>query len=235
MKEKSLNIFTNELLIKYEIRDYPFSTILTNLFNLSSLETLHREVASLDGFNGDLGKDSESALHKIFYTNIKKYNSDLRKTWDKFLDQVVINNYNSNESYLVQKLPNIRIHIPGAKAINRWHCDSDDDHNHPLGEINCILPLTRMFDSNSVWRESDPNRGDFLPFDLQLGELVYWNGNTCIHGNKVNKTDITRVSLDFRILSKEKYYKWLDSADSKKVQTATMGTKFIIGSYYKTI
>ena len=44
-----------------------------------------------------------------------------------------------------------------------------------------------MFDTNSIWRESSPEKGDFKPFDLKVGEIIYWNGNTCIHGNKINK------------------------------------------------
>ena len=69
-------------------------------------------------------------------------------------------------------MPNIRIHIPNGKAINRWHCDSDSDPRHPFGEINCVLPLTNMFGTNSFWRESEPNKGDFKPFHLKFGRLL---------------------------------------------------------------
>ncbi len=219
--------------IQYNTNKFNFNKILENLFNVSSLENIHNEVETLEGFNGDVGRDSQSAIHDLFYKAIKNEDTILRQLWDLFLSEVVLRNYGNEELYIVQKLPNIRIHIPGSKAINRWHCDSDQDHRHPLGEINCILPLTEMYGSNSVWRESKPNLGDFKAFELSFGDLVFWNGNTCIHGNKVNKTDITRVSFDFRLLSKKNYENMLKTQGSHQNTTATMKTKFIIGSYYK--
>ena len=121
----------------------------------------------------------------------------------------VINHFPSSNSLLVQKLPNIRIHIPNGLAVKRWHCDSDQDHKHPLGEINSVIPLTNMFDTNSIWRESSPEKGDFKPFDLKVGEIIYWNGNTCIHGNKINKSLKTRISFDFRVLPRDKYNEYI--------------------------
>ena len=222
-----------DVIIQYNTNKFNFNKVLTNLFNVSSLENIHNEVGRLEGFDGDVGKDSQSNIHHLFYRKIKNEDSILRKLWDCFLSEVVLRNFVNEESYIVQKLPNIRIHIPGSKAINRWHCDSDQDHRHPLGEINCILPLTEMYESNSVWRESKPNLGDFEAFKLSFGDLVLWNGNTCIHGNKVNKTDITRVSFDFRLLSKKNYENMLKNQGNNQITTATMKTKFLIGSYYR--
>ena len=229
------NVFSKDKFIKYNTKNYPFSDVLSKLFSVTALEKIHCEVDNLNGFDGDLGRDSQSRIHDLFYKTIKNEDSILRKLWDSFLMEEVLQAFNTKETYIVQKLPNIRIHIPGAKAINRWHCDSDQDHRHPIGEINCILPLTEMYESNSVWRESKPNLGDFRPFELSLGDLVFWNGNTCIHGNKVNTTDITRVSFDFRILSKKNYEHMLRNKRDNEMKTATMGTKFLVGSYYKEL
>ena len=233
---ETLNSFSKEYedeIIQYNTEIFNFSNVLENLFKVSSLKNIHNEVENLKGFDGDLGRDSQSTMHDLFYTTIKKEDSILRQLWDRFLFEVVLRNFGNEESYIVQKLPNIRIHIPGAKAIHRWHCDTDQDHRHPLGEINCILPLTEMYESNSVWRESRPNLGDFKAFELSFGDLVFWNGNTCIHGNKVNKTDITRVSFDFRLLSKRNYENMLKNQGNNIITTATMNTRFVIGSYYK--
>ena len=116
-----------------------------------------------------------------------------------------------------------------------WY-DSDKDHKHPKGEINCLLPITSMRGSNSVWRESSPFKGDFKPFELEEGEMIYWNGNECHHGNKVNKTCHTRVSFDFRVMPNEFYLKNIVNVkEDKRKISATRGTKFMIGSYYKEI
>ncbi len=224
-----------DILKQYNQEKFPFKEILENLFAIESLELLHNQIKSNKKYNADLGKDSDGKYHKIFYKEIKEIKSDLRTTWELFIKDEIRNHFPNEDSIIVQKLPNIRIHIPNGQAIMRWHCDSDKDHRHPLGEINCIMPFTNMYDSNSVWRESAANKNDFKAFILKFGELVYWNGNTCIHGNKVNDTNITRVSFDFRIFLRKEYNKYVKDSENKVFSTATMGTKFIVNEYYKEI
>ena len=236
-KSENLNniLFPHEILKNYDLSKYPFPQILQDLFGLNKLDQLHEKIYSEEIFNRDLGKDSASKFHNIFYSEIKKKDSKLRTTWESFLTNEVKNHFSYADSLIVQKLPSIRIHIPNGLAIKRWHCDSDEDHKHPLGEINCILALTDMHDTNSLWRESKPNEADFKPFNLKTGELVYWNGNTCIHGNKINTTAKTRMSLDFRVFPREQYEKHISSTTGIEYSTATMGTRFIIGEYYKEV
>ncbi len=62
---------------------------------------------------------------------------------------------------------------------------------------------------------------------MHLGELIEFNGNRLSHGNKVNTTGQTRVSMDFRILPIE-HYKPNDQKGS-----VTLNTKFVVGQYYK--
>ena len=219
------SLFKKDDLKAYDTNKYPFSRILKSIYGVNNLDDLHNDIETLKNFNADLGKDSESQYHI-------------------FLENEVINHFPSSNSLLVQKLPNIRIHIPNGLAVKRWHCDSDQDHKHPLGEINSVIPLTNMFDTNSIWRESSPEKGDFKPFDLKVGEIIYWNGNTCIHGNKINKSLKTRISFDFRVLPRDKYNEYvlmwqyneyIANPHNTQNSTATMGTKFIIGEYYKEI
>ena len=142
--------------------------------------------------------------------------------------------FEGEENLIVQKLPNIRIHVPGAQAVKRWHHDSDENHNHPLGEINVIVSLTKMSGNNSVWRESKPGLGDYAPFELDENTMVFWNGNTCNHGNKVNDTNKTRISLDFRVMKKDNYLKEVINKNYTNT-SATSSTKFSIGNYYTEI
>ncbi|MBO6979331.1 MAG: hypothetical protein JJ837_07870 [Prochlorococcus marinus XMU1428] len=235
LSEINDSLFPNDNLKNYDTSQYPFSRILKSIFNVNNLDDLHNEVNSLNDFNADLGKDSESHYHKIFYKEIKKNDSELRNVWELFLENEVIKHFSCENSIVVQKLPNIRIHIPKGLAVKRWHCDSDQDHKHPLGEINSVIPLTKMFDTNSIWRESSPGKGDFKPFNLKVGEIIYWNGNTCIHGNKTNLSSKTRISFDFRVFPRNEYNKYIANPDNIQNSTATMGTKFIVGAYYKEI
>jgi len=54
-----------------------------------------------------------------------------------------------------------------------------------------------------------------------------FDGNRCIHGNLPNRTGVTRVSFDFRVMRYEDY----DSTHS--LTSLSKGNKFIIGDYYQ--
>lgn len=61
----------------------------------------------------------------------------------------------------------------------------------------------------------------------KFGNLFSFNGNQLRHGNLINTTSCTRVSMDFRLISKEDYDK------SNKLESITTKTKFEIGKYYE--
>ena len=231
---KAISI-TRDATYKLDNSVFPFVDELKSLFKVDELSELHNSCSDLSPFlDADLGRDSNSTYHAAFYTTIKDLESPLRRTWDSFLTQFVKPLFPEEDLLIVQALPNIRIHVPGAQAVHRWHCDSDIDHRHPLGEKNFILALTDMYESNSVWRESIPGLGDFSPFELKANDLVVWNGNTCIHGNKVNETGVTRISLNFRMIPRHLYDLSISQSQSP-LSSVTTSTKFVIGSYYKTV
>ena len=229
------SLFKNDSLKQFSINEYPLHNVIANLFDIEDLSNLHNKSTTVDDYNQDLGKDSNTFFHSIFYKSIKEESSSLRILWDKFLKEVVNTHFQKENPLIVQSLPSLRIHVPGAKAINRWHFDSDPDHMHPLGEINCLVPLTEMFGTNSVWRESEPGKSDFRPFELSKGDMVYWDGNRCTHGNHRNETTKSRLSLDFRIFPREKYISYRSKASKHKKKSATTGREFVIGSYYQEI
>ena len=213
---------------------YPFRKIIESIFESESLETLHIDENLDDFIKADLGKDSHSKFHKLFYEEIKKPNSELQKCWDKFCINEIKPMFIKDGEIIMQALPNIRRHVPGAQAVKRWHCDSDENHRHPLGELNIILAITNMSGNNSVWRESSPGKGDYKPFEMNANEFVIWDGNKCNHGNQINDTDLTRISFDFRVISHEAYSNYINS-DSVENHSATSSSKFSIGSYYAAI
>ena len=148
--------------------------------------------------NHVLSNDVDMSFHKIFY---KKMNSP----WVEFLDEYekfIFENVPQiiGESFLYQKTPSFRIHLPDMMAVSEYHCDTDENYNHPIGEINFIIPLTDMWDTNAVWAETERMKGDYRPMNTNFGQLLKFNGNMCRHGNKTNKTSKTRMSFDFRVL-----------------------------------
>ena len=100
---------------------------------------------------------------------------------------------------LYQRDPNVRVHLPGTgHHLTQRHCDADY-HHQPL-ELNFWIPLTSCSDSNTLWVESAPGKGDFHPFELKPGEGMRFWGHSCEHYTLPNETDHTRVSFDFRVV-----------------------------------
>jgi len=170
-----------------------------------------------------VGADSSTDFHKQFYD---KY----RAGWPEMefaYKSLIYNNISLlfDEDFLYQKFPTFRVHLPSNVAVGAFHKDSD--FGHPAGEVNFVIPLTNSYETASIWVESEVDKGDFSPMKLRIGELVQFNGNVLTHGNKINETRHTRVSMDFRVLPISKYNPENDS------ESVTRKTKFQEGAYYK--
>jgi len=137
--------------------------------------------------------------------------------------------YLNLDEALVQVYPNFRVHLPNNVAVVIEHHDSDKKHKHPIGEINFIVALTDMFDTNTIWTEKICRFRNFVPLEQKAGECTSFGGNTYSHFNKVNKTGQSRVSFDFRILPLN-YYNL-----ETKLESVTTKQKYIEGGYYKRI
>ena len=95
-----------------------------------------------------------------------------------------------------QRAPTLRVYTPSTVPMGKMH--NDCDYNHQPSEINFWLPLTSVFGSNTMWVESEENKGDFHPLTMKYGEYCSFYGNKCRHFTVPNDSDRTRVSLDFR-------------------------------------
>ncbi len=208
-------------IFKYNQSDYPFVEYISNLFDNHQLELLHTKDKKEYSFFDKPSKDSDTIYHKIFYDK-------MRSGWEEFfcVYRNFINNFvmkQIGEPIICQKWPTFRVHLPNNLAVGAWHTDSE--FNHPDNEINFLLPITKMFESNTIITESEPGLKDFKQIELEPGELFMFNGNKCTHGNLPNRTGFTRVSLDFRVLKKSDY------KENNKTSITT-GTKFKVGEYY---
>lgn len=147
----------------------------------------------------------------------------------------------SEEEYLVcQRTPNIRIHFPECTNIGKLDTDPDKNviglhndsmFNHPEYEINLMIPLTKMYETNSLYVQKDLNNEDiknFEPLHLEPGEISFNYLNKYKHFNKINKTGKTRVSFDIRVVPASKY------KNSEKL-SATGKNKFNTDDYYMKI
>lgn len=213
---------------KFDITKYDFRNLVSKLFNVDDLSNIHNLRKDLMPTELlDFYTESSTKFHNEFYKKLNDNWTDFYDLYDNFIHTEIVKLFGKN--FIYQKWPSFRVHIPNDQAIHTWHSDSDPLHRHPPDEINFYLPLTKAYGTNTIWVESEPWKLDFKPFVCNYGEYYIFNGNKCLHGNKPNKTNFTRVSFDFRIMPKEKYNpNWNDESPTSK-------TKFVIGRYYKEL
>jgi hypothetical protein len=212
-------------LIDYDTEKYNFKKLVEELFNheLSTLKMKLHKVSTMED-------NSNTNYHKLFYNKLNNGWNELSNMYDKFMKDIVVDLVNCD--FIYQYQPSIRINYPNNYAAPEYHCDTMPGYDHPEGEINFIIPLTDMYDTNSIWVESEPGKKDFKPVNTKLGQLLIFNGNKCYHGNELNKTGKTRVSFDFRIIFKKRYNNYIINNPKYSVTT---NKKFIIGEYYKEL
>tara|TARA_R110000796_G_scaffold249455_1_gene377256 strand:- start:40 stop:696 length:657 start_codon:yes stop_codon:yes gene_type:complete len=211
--------------IEFDVSKYGFRNLVSDLFHVDELENIHeirKDLLPTESLN--LYTESSTKFHNIFYSKLNDNWTSFYDLYDNFIHTEVTKLF--SEPFHYQKWPTFRVHIPNDQAIHTFHSDGDPLHKHPPGEINFFLPLTRCYGTNTMWVESEPMKLDFKPIELQYGKYSMFNGNQCMHGNKPNKTSLTRISFDFRVIPLSKYN------PSWETLSATSNTKFSLGHYY---
>ncbi len=209
--------------------------MIENLFRCSPLEDIHKSRSDLipdDEYNNLPWpyNEGKSAFDETFYNKMNEPWGEFLSLYESFIFEYLPPIV--GEKFIFQKTPNFRIHIPFQKAVTKWHYDADEDHKHPVGEINFIIPLTKMKDTSTVWTESSMGKGDYAPINFEPEQFCKFNGNVCAHGNKTNTTDETRISFDFRVLPLSCYPPKGLNPDTFG-ESVWMNTKYDIGGYYK--
>jgi hypothetical protein len=113
------------------------------------------------------------------------------------------NDSNKPSSFVVQSIPCVRFQPPSTDRMTTPHVDAT--YGHQPGQVNFWVPLTTAYDSNSVYAESEPGKEDYHPFGergapMRPGEVKRFYGNRCVHFTEANRTGVTRVSFDFRVV-----------------------------------
>ena len=213
--------------INYDLNKYNFVDMVTKLFN-KELNKLH-EIQKQDyNLFTEIGKDSNTEFHKAFYKKLDENWDEIKNEYDNFVKNEILPYLNLTEA-MVQKFPTFRVMLPNNVAVVINHHDSDELHKHPTGEVNFVMALTNMFDTNTINVEKMPRLEEYVKINLNTGETICFNGNKCNHNNEINKTGFTRVSFDFRVLPLNYY-----QSNYEKTSAST-NTKYVEGGYYKRI
>ena len=209
----------------YHSSDYKFVEILQNLYNIDDLTRLfeNKNVKEVCNFKTDCKKQEiiDFYTSPLFHDFLEEYN--------KFI-QVEMKKIFNNENFIIyQTRPTFRIHEPNNLSVGEWHRDSQEGYNHYKNTINFYLPFTEINENNTIWMAKnihDNSNESIEPVLLDNNEFAS-NYLACVlHGNKINMSDKTRISVDFRIIPGSLYNEedMINYSDSKR--------KLAIGDYY---
>ena len=230
---KILREFGDHKIYEYDQTLFKFREYIECIFNTTQLETLH---LSDEHKNIENLHDVETNYHKLFYQSIKS-DDTFKMLYCRFIKSFYDNFFPKEKAIIFQAFPSIRIQFKNNIAVPP-HCDSDSLGNHPIGEKNFLIPITKMYKSNRLFIESAPNKQDFQGIDLEPGNLFYFNGNKCVHYNQQNIEENIRVSLDFRCILLNHYLEYMNNGkitttNPRDVEKKRVPTKMIIGGYYQ--
>ena len=231
-----LNIQNKKIILDFDVQKFNFNEIFSSYLSSivsGDLSDLHLNLDSTMLPNNVVSENNDQQLefYKILYkidagysfNNVFKEGVFL-KTYKKFINFLSMDIF--KEKLIYQAKPTLRAQFPNNKAVGGWH--RDRDYNHPMEEINVWVPITPAFNTNTIWLESSFDQKDFLPSDMDFGEMLIFDSGL-MHGNKINKENKTRLSFDFRIIPLSKY---APSRDSENATSVAQNIKFKIGEYY---
>lgn len=206
-------------LIDYDTKVWKFREIICEALSADNLEKIH-ETVFYDKF--DREHDQSSVWHKKYYNG----NAVFLETYKSFIQNEIKKLFPDEEFLVYQKIPTFRVHLKNNVSVGEFH--RDRDYNHGRNEINFHLPFTNTNESNSIWIESEEGLEDYKPSVLNYGQILMFDGANLKHGNKVNNSDETRISVDFRVVPFSKY----EESDKGSIN---MNAKFKIGEYFEKI
>jgi hypothetical protein len=234
---ETVHSFNNEFIAifkKIYADKYGFSDSMENFHKTLETNALCGNEKKLSKQIKELGNDRTSIFYDDYHSFVDN-NNEFNNVYYKFIEEFVKPLHGSK--VVVQKTPNLRISFPESTAIGKHKHESeknnviglhkDADFGHHKDEINYIIPITDMFDTNSIYYEPSPDSNtstdQYLNLKLKTHEYFIGKFNKLLHFNKINKTGFTRISLDFRVIPYDIYMQNIDYFKE---------TKFELGKYY---
>ncbi len=172
-------------------------------------------------FNGNLSLTHNYVTkEKINKIRIASFNSINKHKWQKIIKKLVFDEIKKilGPDLLIQTKLNLSIQMPGD-STSLLPAHSDTWSSDSPFQLNLWIPLTNTYSTNSMFMFSEkeslnlfkkisldkkivkirkPKKKDFI--NLKFGQLLIFNPGI-VHGNVVNQTKHTRVSLNVRVKS----------------------------------
>ncbi|MFD1047647.1 hypothetical protein ACFQ1S_19945 [Kibdelosporangium lantanae] len=201
----------------YDTHVYDFLGKVRKIFGGIDLSCMHHSFQVIPPAGAG---DQATEVHEQFYAAF----DELRPTYEDFLRDEIMPLF--NEDLCAQAVPTFRVSGPGGTAVSEFHRDSD--FHHQVGTVNFWVPMTPAFDTNTVWVESAPDRGDYQPAEVNPGEYLQFDALSLRHGNMPNTTGVCRVSFDFRVVPRSRFV-------STGLKTVSSSTDLELGAYYTLV
>mmetsp|Transcript_28652 Transcript_28652/g.44279 ORF Transcript_28652/g.44279 Transcript_28652/m.44279 type:complete len:619 (+) Transcript_28652:61-1917(+) len=197
----------NEIRFLYDLETFPLDKVLAKTLGVTDLSKLHLERPR----NEDKGemmsplrnRGSRRRFHQMFDSFVVSHVIPLLHSQALSKGIFYTNRHQLHRGkpqtivYRYQAFPSINIVRPGECSTDP-HCDMTQGHS--IGNISFHIPLTATYATNAVYVESRPGREDWHPLSTSAPGLGFqFDGARCLHFNLKNETDITRVSLNFRV------------------------------------
>ena len=234
---------------------YDYKEDLDQLHNLLTTDKIPTAELVYQSKTQILGKnDRESIFIKKFHEYVDKNETpNFTKTYEDFIRQYVLPRFPKETKLVIQKTPNIRFSFPSHAAIGSNPLDSegnpidpdgiiglhkDADFGHHYTEQNFIIPVTDMFDTNSLYYNPSINKTEqneipdtnkskdkkkFINLELKNNKFFTGYFNQWPHYNKINQTGKTRISFDLRVIPYSSY---------ESNEDYFVGTKFELNKGY---
>jgi hypothetical protein len=245
MQENPTPLFTKRH--KFDTTLYNFYECIYKLFNekynfntdLNQMHLILNTFTMEDKFEylqiPEIGKNDRKSVFIEDYHAYVDSHPEFTELYKRFIIDYVKPLYPEETHILYQKTPNLRISFPLTTAIGRRPETDPDDiiiglHNdsefgHPPEEMNFVIPITRMYSTNSIYYEESPHSNtdynDYSCLELVENEFFQCYFNQLNHYNRINGTGNSRISLDFRIIPYSKYnanYNETSITNNKKLQ-----------------
>lgn len=213
--------------LTYSTEQYNFHQLISAALGCENLEQIHNSSDFKYTEKFERANDQSTHYHQLYYTLART--ETFQELYTEFIKDIVKPEFGTEVVY--QTIPTFRLHFPGNIAVGEFHRDRnyrDESWAKRVKEYNFFLPFTSAYGTNTIWVESEEGKEDFSPMLCEYGQTVMWDGSNLLHGNKTNIETTTRVSVDFRVMSKDSY----EPSTHGSINTKT---RFEIGGYYSLI
>ena len=168
-------------------------------FELSNIHNLLKDNSLLKK-----GTDQATILHKAVYSTFDDTNYFFSDFWFSYCEFClkIVEKLKKETGFMgewaIQRFPTIRFHFPNNVSVFEFHRDSN--YSHPIGEMNCFYAFNECLNSSALQVEKNLGFEDYVPLNLKQGEYAILNTSIFKHGDILNETNSTRVSMDFRFI-----------------------------------